>query len=196
MKRFGVSHCGAISACRGRAESVSTDTAPHSRGATVCRPSSISPPRTKRSPQMKAEDYHKYDALGLADLIRRGEVRASEVCEADCIFDAASPDVRKPSEGIGFFVKKLPDQCLLRVQMRDCAKFFRAGSSPATNAAPTRAPIASLIPPHLRLDLQYPGIRSPQGDAAGLGNEAVPRDRRHRRWPRSLRAVDARGSAP
>ena len=31
-----------------------------------------------------------------------------------------------------------------------------------------------VIPPLLRLDLQYPGIRSQQGDAAGLGNEAVP----------------------
>jgi amidase len=31
---------------------------------------------------MKAEDYDRHDALGLADLVRRGEVSASEVCEA------------------------------------------------------------------------------------------------------------------
>lgn len=31
---------------------------------------------------MKAEEYGRHDALGLADLIRRGEVSASEVCEA------------------------------------------------------------------------------------------------------------------
>jgi amidase len=31
---------------------------------------------------MKAEDYDQKDALGLADLVRRGEVSASEVCEA------------------------------------------------------------------------------------------------------------------
>ena len=31
---------------------------------------------------MKAEDYCRHDALGLADLVRRGEVSASEVCEA------------------------------------------------------------------------------------------------------------------
>ena len=31
---------------------------------------------------MKAEDYCQHDALGLADLVRRGEVSASEVCEA------------------------------------------------------------------------------------------------------------------
>jgi amidase len=31
---------------------------------------------------MKAEEYYQHDALGLADLVRRGEVSASEVCEA------------------------------------------------------------------------------------------------------------------
>jgi amidase len=30
---------------------------------------------------MKAEDYDQRDALGLANLIRRGEVSAAEVCE-------------------------------------------------------------------------------------------------------------------
>jgi amidase len=31
---------------------------------------------------MKAEEYCRHDALGLADLVRRGEVSAAEVCEA------------------------------------------------------------------------------------------------------------------
>src|SRR5262245_21860017 len=31
---------------------------------------------------MKADEYCRHDALGLADLVRRGEVSASEVCEA------------------------------------------------------------------------------------------------------------------
>src|SRR5215831_14260609 len=31
---------------------------------------------------MKAEEYCRHDALGLADLVRRGEVSAEEVCDA------------------------------------------------------------------------------------------------------------------
>ena len=31
---------------------------------------------------MKAEEYYRHDALGLADLVRRGEVSAAEVCDA------------------------------------------------------------------------------------------------------------------
>src|SRR5262249_52270578 len=50
----------------------------HTRGV-------VAPPgggQRSRLLHMKAEEYGRHDALGLADLVRRGEVSATEVCDA------------------------------------------------------------------------------------------------------------------
>jgi amidase len=116
---------------------------------------------------MKAEEYHKHDALGLADLIRRGEVCASEVCEAAITriellnpalnaviarrFDQARAESRKiapgqaqPFAGVPFLLKGLV-QCHPDLPSAEGSRFLAQHWPVVTSELASRMEAAGVI---------------------------------------------------